>query len=81
MGLRLRMPSFKLKVDGAVGREAHLENDDLLPTTEENRSVHILQVRWYSADVGVEHGVSGLSLSSGLVRWGHLQSGWARTLS
>jgi hypothetical protein len=39
MGLRLRMPSFKLRVEGAEGREAHLENDDLLPTPKENRYV------------------------------------------
>ena len=39
MGLRFRMPSMKLEVEGAEGREAKLENDDLLPTPLENRQV------------------------------------------
>lgn len=39
MGLNMRIPKFKLQVEGAEGREAKLENDDLLPTSLENRSV------------------------------------------
>lgn len=37
MGLKMRIPKFKLQVEGAEGREAKLENDDLLPTPLENR--------------------------------------------
>ena len=33
----LSMPTFKLEVDGAKGREASLENDDLLPVPDERR--------------------------------------------
>jgi len=74
MGLRLRMPSFKLRVDGAEGREAHLENDDLLPTTKENRYVRPttekLKADW------IELGASGHSPFSGSVRLVRLPNGW-----
>ena len=31
------MPKFQLEVEGAKGREASLENDDLLPVPDERR--------------------------------------------
>lgn len=38
----MQIPKFKLQVEGAEGREANLENDDLLPTPLENRRVSIV---------------------------------------
>lgn len=35
-----KIPSFSLHVEGAVGREKQLENDDLLPVPAEQRCVN-----------------------------------------
>jgi hypothetical protein len=64
MGLRLRMPSFKLRVDGAEGREAHLENDDLRPKRTGTFALHPESYSY--ADKAV-HGGSGRLPFSGSV--------------
>ena len=77
------MPSFKLKVEGAEGREAHLENDDLLPTTKENRSVlfeaGVIKLELRADDE--EHGDFGHSPFSGSVPLELLRNGLEPTLS
>ncbi|ODO11198.1 hypothetical protein I350_01802 [Cryptococcus amylolentus CBS 6273] len=70
MGLRFRMP--KLVVEGSKGRDASLENDDLLPIPIERRTWDFMtfSVFWFSAVGTVANWLGGGSfLSYGISVW------------
>ncbi|AFR98733.1 uridine permease [Cryptococcus neoformans C23] len=70
MPIRLRMP--KLVVEGSKGREAALENDDLLPIPLERRTWNFttFSIFWFSAVGTVANWLSGGTfLSYGITVW------------
>ncbi|WVQ81583.1 hypothetical protein IAT38_003707 [Cryptococcus sp. DSM 104549] len=70
MGFQFRMP--KLEVEGAVGREKALENDDLLPIPEEKRTwgFWTFNIFWFSAVGTVANWLGGGTfLTYGISVW------------
>ncbi|OCF32327.1 uridine permease [Kwoniella heveanensis CBS 569] len=72
MGFSLRMPKFRLEVEGAQGREKNLENDDLLPVPAERRTWNhwTFTIFWFSAVGTVANWLGGGTfLTYGLSVW------------
>ncbi|KAK8843507.1 hypothetical protein IAR55_007167 [Kwoniella newhampshirensis] len=70
MGIRFRMP--RLEVEGAEGREKSLENDDLLPIPEHNRTWNFwtFNIFWFSAVGTVANWLGGGTfLTYGISVW------------